>query len=114
MEMNDAEKQFVESARAHGHYTKEGIPFATNAAYDKAIAAIRVLRTSPDRGQSFFMTCLSDPDPSVVKWAAIRLLSDKQHEAVKALERVARGDDLVAFGAEMTLEEWRAGRLKLE
>ncbi len=85
-------------------------PAATGLAYDKAAAALRMLRTLPDRGQSFLFACLEDPDPSVVSWAASSLLPNS--EAIKALERIARGDDFVAFDAGMILEEWRAGRFK--
>jgi hypothetical protein len=109
LEMIDYEQQFLEAARLHGHLMIED-PAATGEAYDKAAAALRALRTLPDQGNGFLLACLQDADPSVVSWAAAALLPNE--EAVKALERVARGDNFVAFDAEMILDEWRAGRFK--
>jgi hypothetical protein len=85
-------------------------PAATGPAYDKTAAALKNLRTLPDRGNRFLLSCLQDPDTSVVSWAASALLPNK--EAIKALRRVARGNDFIAFDAGMILEEWRAGRFK--
>ena len=79
------------------------------------MAAREALRSLPDSGQQFLRSCLADNDPSVVSWAAFYLLPFKEAEAVKALERVAKGDTrLIAFNAEITLDEWRAGRLTVE
>jgi hypothetical protein len=111
MEVTELERRFVEAARLHGLHRNEGDPVPTNAAYDKAIAALRALQTLPDRGQSFLLECLDDPDPSVVLWAAYYSLPHNETAAVDALERVARGVDRVAFDAETALQEWRAGRL---
>jgi hypothetical protein len=109
----DPERQFLEAARRHGLYTRDRDFLATNVEQDKKIAALKALRTRPDRGQSFLLTCLADSDPSVVTAAASHLLPDKR--AVEALERVARGGtDFVAFDAEGILEEWRAGRWSAE
>ncbi|HEY1425366.1 MAG TPA: hypothetical protein VGF50_01725 [Caulobacteraceae bacterium] len=108
-----AERQFVEAARLHGRLTNEN-PGANHAAYDKVVASRKELRALPDQGQFFLVACLADSDPSVVAWAAFYLLPTRTAEAVAALTRVATGQDLVAFDAEMTLEEWRAGRLKVE
>jgi hypothetical protein len=58
--------------------------------------------------------CLTDSNPSVVTAAAFYLLPEREAEAVEALKRVAKGKDLIAFGAEMVLKEWRGGRLKIE
>jgi hypothetical protein len=114
MEVTDLERRFVEAARLHGLHRNEGDPGPTNAAYDKAIAAVRALQTLPDRGHRFLRACLEHPDPSVVLWAAFYLLPHSEAAALDALERVSRGVDRVAFDAETALREWRAGRLRVE
>lgn len=110
-----AQDRFVEGAHQHGLYTVEGDAPATNRAYKKIILALNELREMPDRGEGFLSNLLQNEDLSVVSWAASYLLGSRPEEAVQALERVARDAlPLIAFGAEMTLKEWRAGRLKVE
>lgn len=61
------------------------------------------------------MGLLDKGDLSIVRAAATYLLPLREVEAVQALERVAKdGSPLIAFGAEMTLKEWEAGRLSVE
>jgi hypothetical protein len=138
MKTADAEQQFVEAARLHG--AKGRGPAAVNREYDRIIAALRTLRSTPDRGREFLLSCLANPDPSVVSWAASYLLPKRPRikafkqvaadlatlvaqvasylspgsRAVRALTEVAMGEDLVALSAQITLEEWRAGRLETE
>lgn len=114
MEVTELERRFVEAARLHGLCRNEGDPVATNAAYDKVIAVLKVLQTLNDRGQRILLACLDNSDASVVLWAAFYLLPHAEAAAVEALERVAQGVDRVAFDAETALQEWRAGRLTFE
>ena len=116
MMMVNPEQRFIEAAREHGLSTREGGGVvATNAAYDRIVSAVKALRASPDRGQHVLLNCLASDDPSVVTWAALYLLPLKERAAVAALRRIARsGVRLVSLGAEMTLKEWRAGRLKVD
>ena len=114
-EVVDAEWQFLKAARLHGFHMVNGWPRQTNAAYDSVVAAREVLRSAPDGGQRFLIGCLADSDPSVVTWAALYLLPTREGAAVRALKRVARSDAFhIGFDAEMTLEEWQAGRLTVE
>ena len=115
MEVTDLERRFVEAAQLHGFYRNEGNPTPTSAGgNNETIAALRALQAQPGRGQRFLLASLENTDPSVVLWAAFYLLPHEEASAVEALERVARGADRVAFDAETTLQEWRAGRLKIE
>ncbi len=127
----------MDAARRHGE--KGRGPAAVNSAYDRVVAPMMTLRTAPDRGRGFLVTCLANSDPSVVMWAASYLLPQRraikalklaadglvtlvawtgshllpENQAIKALRRVARWDTgLVGLDAEMTLREWRAGRLE--
>ena len=110
-----SEELFVEGARQHGEGTIEGDATATNMAYRKLISALREIRKMPDKGEGFLFGLLDNDDPSVVTWSALHLLPFKEDEAVLALQKAAEtAPPLIAFGAEMTLKEWRAGRLKVE
>jgi hypothetical protein len=107
--------RFVEAAKEHGQGIVEGEPQKTNRAFDRVVSAIRDLRKSPDKGEEFLIGLLDEEDLSIVRAAATYLLPLREVEAVQALEKVARyGLPLIAFGAEMTLKEWRAGRLKVD
>ena len=55
---------------------------------------------------------LRHTDDNVVLWSAMHLLPYKAAEAEEALNKICQGQGLLAFDAEMTLKEWRAGRLK--
>jgi|MedtruStandDraft_1076414.scaffolds.fasta_scaffold69656_1 hypothetical protein len=107
--------RFIEAAKEHGQGIVEGEPQKTNRAYDRVVAAIRDLRKSPDKGEEFLMGLLDKEDLALVRAAATYLLPLREVEAVQALERVTKdGLPLIAFGAEMALKEWRAGRLKVD
>lgn len=110
-----AEDRFIEGAREHGEATVEGDAPATNKAYRKLALALREIREQPDRGDAFLASLLSNQDLSVVAWASTFLLFSRQREASEALQRVSKSaSPLIAFGAEMTLKEWKAGRLKVD
>lgn len=107
--------QFIAGAREHGEGTLEGDAPATNKAYKRLIAALRTLRTFPDRGVLFLAELLENENPSVVTWSALHLLPTMPDEAMLALQKVAdTAPPLIAFGAETSLREWCAGRLVVE
>jgi hypothetical protein len=137
MKRDDPEQQFIEAAQRHGDMSR-GVA-AVNREHDKVIAALTELRTRPDRGRAFLLTCLAHSDPSVVGWAASFALPKRRtvravraaalglvtfvawatsylvldRRAVRALQRLARDNsEFVGLDAETTLEEWRAGRLE--
>ena len=113
--MESAERQFIEAARLHGQYTLEGDADQVNGAYDKIVEAVRSLRATPDKGVGPLLLCLKSDDPSVVVWSALYLLPFREEDAVLALEGVAKsGIPRVSLGAEMTVAEWRSGKLKVE
>lgn len=112
---HDAERRFVEFAQEHGRSILSGTPRETNRAYDNVIVALRELRQTNDKGVSFLLGRLQDEDLSVVSWSALCLLPFRESEAVAALEKVAlSGQRHTGFAADMTLKEWRAGRLKVD
>lgn len=110
-----AQDSFVEGARQHGQGIVEGDAPLANKAHKKIMLALKGIKETPDRGESFFLTLLENEDVSVVKWAALYLLPSRREEAERALQKIAESaSPMIAFGAEMTLKEWRAGRLKID
>ena len=111
--MNNHSDKFIKSAEEHGRYTLIGDASKTNAACRRMRKASQVLRATEDNGETAFYPLLRHPDPAVKTWAAYYLLSIKPDDAKRTLEAVASGTDLIAFGAEVTLREWIAGRLQI-
>jgi len=107
-----AQDRFIAGARAHGN---QGDPELVNKAYADLHRALLDLRKGPDAGVAFLFGLLNDDDLSVATWAALYLLPHREDAAKAALRRVARiGVRLLAFNAEITLEEWNAGRLEID
>lgn len=96
----------------HGAGTLAGEPGATNLAHRSIVEALEDLRRAPDKGENALRELLTDEDPSVATWAALFLLPLDEQSASAVLERIAAsGVPLIAFNAQMTLREWKAGRL---
>lgn len=113
--VDDDKVRYIQAASAHGLHTLSGTAEQTDSAYDEIMQSLRELRQTPDNGVEFLSSLLSCKDPSVVAWAASHLLAYREDQARIALQRVARsGVRLLAFGAEMTLREWNASRLKVD
>jgi HEAT repeat protein len=104
--------RYRSAAVSHGQATLSGDYKKANATYRVLDRAYSRLGTLGDDGQRALIQLLSDPDPSVRKWAARYLLFLEPHAAEKALMEVAELPGIIGFGAGITLREWRAGRLK--
>lgn len=102
-------KAAVELERARNAYDhKRG-----NRAFDRLMHAAKQIRLShQDSGEKFFTSLLTHDMPHVVKVAAFCLIPLDPQLARKTYERLAKGPSgEVSFDAEMTLKEWKAGRL---
>lgn len=88
-----------------------------NREFDKLTKLRREgLRSLPDRGEAILKRLAESPDaaccPYVLIDAAADLLAVDEAYAIKLLENVAKGTGLEAFTAEMTVKEWRKGKLR--
>jgi hypothetical protein len=100
----------VEAASAHGHATAFGDSKRANRAHDVIAATYRSLRARGEQRQ--LLALLSHEDPAVVAWAGTHALEFAPVEGEQALTALAERDQsLIGFGAEITLEEWRRGKL---
>ena len=100
-------KEALEVAHAGNDYRKG------NKAYDRMMIAAKAIRLCyPDGGEKFFTSLLTHEVPYVVSVAAFNLIPFNPKLARKTYERLAKdGEGEIAFNAEMTLKEWKAGRL---
>ena len=99
------------AATTHGRGTIEGNSAETNEAANFLSAAYRELRRRNQ--EAVLSVLLEDPDPSVRGWAGSHVLEFAPDEAEPVLMALAADDlGIISFNAEMTLEEWRAGRLR--
>lgn len=106
--------RYREAARAHGaaEMTRKAVR-AANREADTIAAVYRELRRRDAR--SVLLVLLDDPDPSVRSWAGAHALDFAPSEGEPVLEALSREDTGPlgkGFDAQMTLQEWRAGRLR--
>jgi hypothetical protein len=71
------------------------------------------LRATPG-GRAGISELINDPIPTVREYAATHALFWNEGRARAELEAQAASDGLAAFGAEMVLREFDAGRLKAD
>jgi hypothetical protein len=100
------------AAAEHGLATESGDYRAGNRAHERLAKAYRTLRERGPASQAKVLTLLKDSDVGVRAWAAAHALEFDPAAAEPVLTKLAAQPGLVGFGAQMTLREWRAGRLR--
>jgi hypothetical protein len=106
-------RRYAELASIHGASTLAGDAPRTNRAAKGIAAIFRELRRRGLDAQRALLPLLSHDDLSVRSWAGAHALEFAPAEGEPALVRLAeRSKDLVGFGAEIALREWRAGQLR--
>ncbi|RKG60827.1 DUF2019 domain-containing protein [Corallococcus sp. AB011P] len=76
---------------------------------DRYIAALDELRARGNEGREALCILLKHPRMDVRATAAAFLLRYRTAEARAVLEEAAKGEGLVAFGAQQTLQGWEEG-----
>ena len=100
--------RYAEAAKVHGEATVTGSHPANNEA-DLIAAAYRELRR---RGsESALLVLLESKDDGVTAWAGAHALEFAPEQGEPVLAKLAESPGLLGFGAQITLREWRAGRL---
>lgn len=102
------------SAKRHGEATENGDHKEANIAAVQIASAYRELRQHGRKAQREILRLMSDPDPGVRLWSASHALEFSQPEAQVELTKLAKQKSLLGLSAEMTLKEWRAGRLRFQ
>jgi hypothetical protein len=107
-------EQYTAAAIAHGAATEASDSKIGNLQADLLVAINRELRRRGPEAHRELLKLLVHSNPSVRSWAGCNALEFAPTEAERALESVAQiPKSLVAFTAEWTLREWRAGRLRI-
>ncbi len=101
-------------AKRHGQATENGEHKEANKAAEQIAAAYRELRKHGEDAQREILRLIADPDPGIRLWSASHALEFSQPEAQAALTELAKSKSLLGLSAEMTLKEWRAGRLRFQ
>jgi hypothetical protein len=103
-------QEYAEAASAHGEATAAGDNARANQAHEVVAATYRRLRSHGE--QRRLLPLLEHSDPAVVAWAAAHALEFAPKEGERALTDLAQRDSgIISFAAEVTLSEWREGKL---
>jgi hypothetical protein len=108
--ISDALNSYVLAATKFGETRRVRDFRAGNKFADMLALQGTALRNSED-GQAALKSLLNHHDEAVRSWAAKDCLFFAPNLAIPVLEDLAKVPGLRSFAAEMTLKEWRAGRL---
>ena len=108
----DLVARYRAGASEHGKSTESGDYKAGNKAADRVAAAYRTLRERGLSSQLKLLPLLRDPETGVRGWAGAHALEFAPDQGELVLTQLASQRGLIAFSAKMTLQEWRAGRLR--
>lgn len=104
--------RYADAALKYAAAVREGDHRSANSAYDEMASIVRELRAG-EFAQATLDVLMLDSRLEVRGWAAVHALEFNPKFAEEVLEEVAAGpQSLVAFGAGIALQEWRAGRLQ--
>jgi hypothetical protein len=100
------------AANDHSRANASGDYRAGNRAHDRLALAYRTLRARGPGSQAKLLHLIRDPEVGVRAWAAAHALEFSPAEGEPVLVELAAKSDIEGFSAQMTLREWRAGRLR--
>ena len=108
-------RQYEDAATMIGVYTESGDYKKGDREYIRLKDAYREIRRHGREGQSRHLSLLDSDVLSVRVWAAAHALEYAPEVAEPVLEYLSKNaPGIQQLNAEMTLREWRAGRLSLE
>ncbi|MBF9240001.1 hypothetical protein I2I05_21605 [Hymenobacter sp. BT683] len=107
-------QQYRAAASQHGQATATGDASAANRQYEQLTRAYRAIQQHGKEAVVHLLPLLNDGDWAVATWAATHLLPSHEPAATAALQRISQQPGIMAFGAQMVLQEWKNGRLRLE
>jgi hypothetical protein len=103
--------KYEEAALAHTEASLSPDHRKANKSHDIIMGVVTYLKEHGELLQ--LRHFLSHPSEGVRVWAASNLLSTELNsEAISTLKQVAKGNNIIAFAAEMTLSEWAKGNLR--
>ena len=106
-------QRYASTAITHGEATEPADVERGNEAAAEIAAIYRELRQRGAKSQAVLLPFLDHINAHVRGWAAAHALEFVPALGEATLSQLARGKrGMVRFNAEMTLREWRAGRLR--
>ncbi|WP_394841148.1 DUF2019 domain-containing protein [Pendulispora brunnea] len=103
--------RYQEAASKHGTATRSGASEEANEAHDLIAATYAEIRRRGE--QRKLLPLLTDSDVGIRLWAAAHALEFAPEDGERVLQAIETGQHrLLSFSAKVTLQEWRAGRLK--
>lgn len=88
---------------------------AANTQHKRIMALWKELKDRGNEGQAALLALMASSHPHVRVWAAAHVLEFHPRQAEAELERLANGPpSMIRLDAEMTLKQWRAGKLSFE
>jgi len=103
---------YAQAASVHGRATETGDYKTGNRAADRVAAIYAELRARGPDAQRSLLGLLKHEVPGVRGWAAAHALDFAPSDGEAVLQALIPMGGFVGHDAEMTLKEWRQGRLK--
>jgi hypothetical protein len=110
MTIPEATAEFRAAASAKGDFRADSAE--DHALHERMAQAFRFLHGQGAEGRAAFAALLEDESPHVRSWVSAQLLSEGDARAVPVAEQLASESGLLGFTAQVTLEQFRAGRLR--
>jgi hypothetical protein len=110
MTISEATADFCAAASAKGDLRDN--PSEDHALHHRMATAFRFLASQGPDGRAAFAALLWYDSPHVRAWVPAQLLSEGDAAAVPVAEHLTLEPGLLGFSARITLEEFRAGRLR--
>lgn len=112
--LTDLLRVYREAALTHAAASMSGRHRVANRAFDSLGMLRREISSRGASGQEGLRALLEDEENGVRVWAATHCLPFAAHEAEAVLKEVAaHAKGSVGLSAEVTLSEWKAGRLQV-
>jgi hypothetical protein len=110
MTIAEATAEFRTAASAKGDFRANSAE--DHALHEQMTRAFHFLHAEGAEGRTAFAALLEDESPHVRSWVSAQLLSEGDARAVPVAEQLASESGLLGFTAQVTLEQFRAGRLR--
>lgn len=103
---------YLSAARLHGAATEAGDYKAANKSAELIATLYSEIRQRGLETQRMLLPLTEDPLPSVRLWSASHALEFCPERGEPVLAQLAASASLLGLSANVTLTEWRAGRLR--
>jgi hypothetical protein len=110
MTIPEATADFRAAASAKGDFRADSAE--DHALHQRMARAFHFLTGQGAEGRAAFAALLQDDSAHVRAWVSAQLLSEGDAEAVPVAEQLALEPGLLGFEARVTLDQFRAGRLR--